>query len=352
MQLVRKKLNELKPAKYNPRKNLKSNSPEYKQLKGSLDKFGYVVPLVVNSDGTVIAGHQRLKALQDNGIVEEDVVEVDLNKDDEKALNLALNKISGQWDEMKLNNLLLELHQNDYELDLTGFSKLDINLDLKPVIKEEKENERQRTNDAYNLDLYNEFETDGFYQMPMIYKCDVIPDDLIGFNYMKTSKEKNVGVHMYVDDYQFERLWNAPEKYLEELKQFQCVFTPDFSLYMDMPIAMKIWNIYRSRLLGQYWQRQGIKVIPTISWAEEETFEFCFDGIEKGSVVSISTIGVKRDPVALQIWRDGMTAMIEHIHPSMILVYGGKLEFDYQGIPVKYYENKVTERMKASKKEI
>jgi hypothetical protein len=235
---------------------------------------------------------------------------------------------------------------------LTGFDKLDINI---PDIQKEddtneyKDNERIRTNQAYNLDLYDEFETDGFYQMPMIYKETVVPDDLIGFNYMKTTKEKNVGVHMYVDDYQFERLWNSPDKYLDELSQFRCVFTPDFSLYMDMPIAMKIWNTYRSRMLGQYWQIYGIKVIPTISWAEKETFQFCFDGIEEGSIVSISTIGVKQDKNALQVWKDGVKAMIERIKPSMILVYGGYIEFDYQGIPIKYYENKVTTRMNKSK---
>ena len=114
---------------------------------------------------------------------------------------------------------------------------------------------------------------------------------------------------------------------------------------MDMPLAMKVWNIYRSRLIGQYLQRQGIKVIPAISWAEPDTFLFCFDGIPSGSIVSVSTIGVKRDEYATSIWQAGMDAMIEKIKPSMILVYGGELDYDYQGIPVKYYENKVTERL-------
>lgn len=207
----------------------------------------------------------------------------------------------------------------------------------------------KRKNNTYNLDLFDVYETDGFYQMPMIYKCDTIPDDLIGFNYMKTFKDKSVGIHMYLDDYQFERLWNNPRRYVEELSKYQCVLTPDFSLYMDMPMAMKIWNVYRSRVLGQFWQQNGINVIPTISWAEPETFDFCFDGIEKGSVVSVSTIGVKRNAEARSIWEKGMTAMIEHIGPSMILVYGGKIDFDYQGITVKYYDNKVTEKMKQRK---
>lgn len=153
--------------------------------------------------------------------------------------------------------------------------------------------DRINTIKKYNLHLYNVFETDGDFEMPVIHRENIIPDKLISFNYMLSSKDKHVGVHMFVDDYQFERLWNQPERYINSLKQFDCVFTPDFSLYMDMPIAMKIWNTYRSRLLGQYWQNQGIKVIPTVSWAELQTFEFCFDGIEDESIVAISTVGVK-----------------------------------------------------------
>ena len=182
--------------------------------------------------------------------------------------------------------------------------------------------------------------------MPVIHNDNYIPNDLIGFNYAKTSKEKNVGIHFYIDDYQFERVWNSPEQYIDILKEYDCVLSPDFSLYMDMPMPMKIWNIYRSRQIGQYWQSQGIKVIPTISWAEKETFEFAFKGIEKGSIVSVSTIGVKRSKDALKIWQDGMDAMIEEIEPSTILVYGGKLDYDYGNIEVIYFNNKVTERMK------
>ena len=87
-----------------------------------------------------------------------------------------------------------------------------------------------------------------------------------------------------------------------------------------------------------------------ISWAEKETFTFCFDGIPERSIVAVSTIGVKREDEAFTVWKDGMDAMIEKIHPKTILVYGGKLEYEYPiDINVKYYENKVTERMKKGK---
>ena len=234
------------------------------------------------------------------------------------------------------------------ELDtITDFKMDDFGFNLDKVFDNLfKENERHRTNDTYNLDLVDiENSSNNFWQMPIIKNDNYIPSNLIGFNYAKTSKEKNVGIHFYLDDYQFERVWNKPEDYTEILKKYECILSPDFSLYMDMPIPMKIWNIYRSRLIGQYYQERGIKVIPTLSWAEKETFDFCFEGIPQGSIVSISTIGVKRNKEALKIWKDGVDELIKRIKPSTILIYGGKLEYDYEDIQVKYYENKVTERM-------
>lgn len=108
-----------------------------------------------------------------------------------------------------------------------------------------------------------------------------------------------------------------------------------------MPMPMKIWNIYRSRAIGAYYQSQGIKVIPTISWAEPETYKFCFMGVPQGSIVSISTVGVKKNKSALKIWKDGMDEMIKRIQPSVVLDYGGKLDYEYpEDVEVHYFDNK------------
>lgn len=115
---------------------------------------------------------------------------------------------------------------------------------------------------------------------------------------------------------------------------------------MDMPMPMKVWNTYRSRMIGQFYQSCGIRVIPTVSWAEEETFKFCFLGIPKGSIVAVSTIGVKESKDALAVWRNGMYAMIKKVRPSKILVYGGQIEFDYGNTEVVYYDNDVLKRWK------
>lgn len=81
----------------------------------------------------------------------------------------------------------------------------------------------------------------------------------VGFNRALTSQDYDAGVHFFIDDYQFERVWNAPEKYVPLLKRFRCVIAPDFSLYVDLPPAVNFWNIYRNRLLAAWWQSQGHK---------------------------------------------------------------------------------------------
>ncbi len=124
MEVVKKKINDLKPAPYNPRKDLQPYDEEYKRIKNSIDRFGYVDPIIYNKrTGLVVGGHQRLKVLKDLGYSDVDVVEVDLAEDEEKALNIALNKISGEWDFPKLNDLLKELKNKKYDLNLLGYDK-------------------------------------------------------------------------------------------------------------------------------------------------------------------------------------------------------------------------------------
>ena len=126
MEIKELPLKELKPAAYNPRKKLKKGDKEYEKIKQSLLKFGYVDPIIVNEDLTVIGGHQRLTVLKDLDYETAKCVIVDLSKEDEKALNIALNKITGQWDEALLADLLLDLQESDFNLDLTGFEPPEI----------------------------------------------------------------------------------------------------------------------------------------------------------------------------------------------------------------------------------
>lgn len=204
---------------------------------------------------------------------------------------------------------------------------------------------RQNTINQYNLLDYDATRTDGKYDIPVLEPVDHVPSTLQGFNYVLNKPNYSAGVHFFIDDYQFERVWKRPHFYIDKLAKFDCVLTPDFSLYTDMPLAMQLWNVYRSRLIGQMMQNWGYIVIPTVSWSNPESYEFCFDGLPKHSTVAISTIGIKQRKERLDLWKDGVDAMIKKISPKRILVYGGEVDYDYKGIEVIYFGNETTERM-------
>ena len=326
--------------------NAKIHTPEQiEQIKKSIADFGMNDPIAVwGSDNIIVEGHGRLMACKELGLKTVPVIRLDgLTDDQRKAYTLVHNQTT---------------MNTGFDIDILNDELENIELDMSDFGFEEPEgvdiedsgyygDERERTYDAYNLEAVDyDTLTKNFWQMPIIKNNGFVPDDLIGFNYAKTSENKNCGIHFYVDDYQFERVWNKPEDYTDILFDYDCILSPDFSLYTDMPMPMKIWNVYRSRFIGNYYQSKGINVIPTLSWAEPETFKFCFEGIPEGSIVSVSTIGVKENKDALKIWREGMQAAIDKIKPSTVLVYGGKLDFDYGNIDVRYFNNKVTERWK------
>lgn len=340
MKIEKVKINDIKPYENNAKRHPKK---QIEQIKSSIQEFGFNDPIAIDENNVIIEGHGRFFALKELNYKEIDVIRLNhLSEEKKKAYILIHNKLNM---ETGFDNKILENELNKIlDIDMSNFG---FNIDSISFDNMFKSNERERTNNSYNLNLVDiENSSNDFWQMPIVQNDNFIPQDLLGFNYAKTSKNKNCGIHFYIDDYQFERIWNKPQDYIDILEEYECILTPDFSLYMDMPMPMKIWNIYRSRMIGQYYQNQGIKVIPTLSWAEKETFEFCFQGIPEGSIVSISTIGVKKDKNALKIWKDGVDELIKRIKPSTILIYGGQLEYDYGNIQVIYFDNKVTERMK------
>lgn len=127
----------LLPAEYNPRKDLQPGDAEYEKLKRSLEEFGYVEPVIWNkTTGNVVGGHQRLKILIAMGIKEIECVVIELSYEKEKALNVALNKISGDWDKDKLALLISDLQGVDFDVSLTGFDSAEIDDLFKDALKD------------------------------------------------------------------------------------------------------------------------------------------------------------------------------------------------------------------------
>lgn len=173
-----------------------------------------------------------------------------------------------------------------------------------------------------NLNI-EQFETEGKYHIPILEPYNYEPTEFIGFNFAKSAKnKKDKGLHFFIDDYQFERLWREPNAYLKLLSEFHSIMTPDFSLYQDYPKAIQIYNHYRKHWLGAYWQSLGFKVIPTIAWSDKDSFEWCFDGVPKGATVAVSSVGTQRSKETKQAFLDGWNAMLERLEPETVIFQG------------------------------
>lgn len=186
------------------------------------------------------------------------------------------------------------------------------------------------------------FDGVGEYQIPQIEPTSYKGSEFIPFNYAKTCKDREgKGVHFFVDDYQFNRLWNAPDQYIDMLSEFDCVMSPDFSTYTDFPKAIQIYNHYRKHWVGAYLQMHGIDVIPTISWSTLDSFEWCFDGEPVGGVVAVSSVGCMNSKKRKELFMAGYREMIDRLHPETIIFYG-KVPEECAGsiVQIKAYQEK------------
>ena len=345
MRIERKSIYDLQAAPYNPREDLQPGDAEYERLVRSVREFGYVEPIIWNErTGYVVGGHQRLKVLRQLGETEIDCVVVDLSDEREKALNIALNKISGDWDKEKLSELLEDLQNTDIDITLTGFDSAELDKVFDSRMLDDDEDgyfgdEREKTYNLYRLHEYDASRTAGYYNFPTLNACHYVPDELIGFNYVKSWKgsREGIGVHFFLDDYQFERIWRSPYENIERLRGFSCVLVPDFSTYSDMPRAMQIWNIYRMRLIGQMMQDAGLTVMPILRTLGDDTIDWCLEGIEPGGVYANSTVGIVREDKDFKeyCYRE-LEAVKRILKPECIVLYGEDIGYDFAGLTIKH----------------
>ena len=152
--------------------------------------------------------------------------------------------------------------------------------------------------------------------------------DMIGFNYSTAStlpngaqKKDNI-VHFFLADCTFERLWNNPERYVSVFQKYKAIVSPDFSQYPNMPRVMQMWQHYRKMWLSQFYQSRGIKVIPAPCWSDEESFEYCFEGMPKHSLLCISTAGCVSNKGVFKAFMKGYEKTLEVLEPSQLIIYG------------------------------
>ena len=197
-----------------------------------------------------------------------------------------------------------------------------------------------------NAKYLNQISCVGLYNIPVIKKEEIeLSENTVSFN---NRNNKCVAIHFFIDDYQFDRIWNNPERYIEMFKDYDYICSPDYSLYLDFPKALQIYNTYKKQFLGAYFQANGIKVVPTVSWSDSTSYEWCFDGIERNSCVACSSVGCMKNKEAKKLFIDGFKKMIELLDPTKILMVG-KLpkelkEYKDKCVFVKSFQEEIRDR--------
>ena len=207
-------------------------------------------------------------------------------------------------------------------------------------------------NDVYKSFLLKDANYDGVEELTILKSCNEIPNNVINFTEALQTKDYNSWVCFYEVDYKFMRIWNNPKKYISILKKFNGVITPDFSLYVNMPLVMQKYHIFMGRALGHWFCMNGIKIIPNVRLGDKRTYDFALNGLNKGDVIAFGTLGCYKRTVEREIVLHGIREAINQLEPSAVLIYGSKPDEIINSFPnVKFYvyEGKNSRRMKERK---
>lgn len=178
--------------------------------------------------------------------------------------------------------------------------------------------------------------------MPVLQGCHKIPRCLVPFDKRFRHVWKGAFLHSFQDDFCFDGptgLWWDTGRHRKIMSEYAGVLSPDYSVYVDAGRIPQMWNIYRSRLVGCQLQAWGLEVIPTVSWGDEKSFDFCFDGLPVQSILAVSTVGVMRDARARLLFEIGFQEMCRRKSPELVVVYGSSDGLDLGGQAVRCYSN-------------
>ena len=295
---------------------------QIEHIANSIKEFGFNDPLgIAGDDNIVLEGNGRVEAAKLVGLTKLPCVRLDhMSKEEQKAYVIAHNSTNLEtgFDEQILLKQLKDL-QKSYDFKEFGISQVELNK-LQSI---DDEFYKQMLAIQTKQLVRNEFLMSQKLEIPLIKKQNFVLNKIRLYSYSNTkyvdSKNLHKTIHFFVHDYRFENVYSNAEIAKEKLKQYYALCTPDFSLYTDMPIILQMYSTFKNRWCGAYWQSLGLNVIPTISWSNEKSFDFCFEGIEKGSIVAISTHGNKKCKEEFML---GYNKMLEIIEPCAILCYG------------------------------
>ncbi len=185
--------------------------------------------------------------------------------------------------------------------------------------------------EGFRVSLVERAFFDGIFEIPHINAPDkmIIPNGMVPFSVRERSLDYEDFVCFYENDIDFREILTNTEDYVEDLRRFPGVISPDCSLYLDAPLCVQIAGIYLNRAVGYYLSQQGIYVIPNIRWGDERTYtdllfgeKVAFQGVDKHSIVSIGTYGQIQTAESKRYFREGLIEMLKELEPEVVLVYG------------------------------
>ncbi len=176
--------------------------------------------------------------------------------------------------------------------------------------------------DVFNSFLVKNAMYDGDDEIPMIKTSELLPENLISFSKAKNRCSVNSWIHFYENDSVFECLWNNPQRYLAVAKRFRGIISPDYSLYYDMPLAVQKSNTYRGKALANWFQKNGVEVIPNVRWGDERTFDIACRGVEHNKTIAVGTHGCIKTRREKSMFINGFDYILNELEPQNVVVYG------------------------------
>lgn len=172
--------------------------------------------------------------------------------------------------------------------------------------------------------------------------------ELVSYAERNKHSGANQALHCFLDDYRFrDSMWCNLEYTTYTISNYDYFFTPDFSLWRNLPTEFyNIQNTYRTRFVGLYWQLQGFNVIPTASWGNLNSFNYCFEGLPSHSIIAVCGQSNRKDIQAYNTWCYGLTRLEADKHPTLILVYGPEIEIPGIHTPVKFLTDFISKRFR------
>lgn len=348
-------------------KNPRDNESVVEKMVNSIDEFGFRIPILIKPDGEVIDGHLRFKAALAMDMDEVPVIVTDtLTEDQVKAFRLLANRSVNwaDWNQDQLAAEMRELMEADYDLSNTGFSDNEIKqltsfevVDYKDVdiegTCEDIADELNPKNQVFQIKDDTLFSSNNKLDIPdlmeeMLGGEDCIPTytwdmhaeidpEKVGLFVWRKHPVTGVAGQVasgiqygilvyYVEDFNFEQVWERPSDYIAKFRAYapMAFVTPDFSLFGDQPYVFQAYQHYRARWVGRYWQENGYKVIPNLTWTTEKCYDLSVMGIPVGApVVSCQCRTSGNDDFGKAFFLKGLNYCLNEIKPKNCLIYGG-----------------------------